>query len=213
MRAVTGNDESVFRTCKALFPCGTRYGEELGADLMTGDLPAARAALKAAGYAGEKVVVLNPADVPSIAPFGHVTYDYFKKLGLNAELADTDWGSLVQRRNSREPAEKGGWSVFHTWWFGTSLAHPAISTVIRGLGAKGWAGWYENATIEKLTAQWLSAPDEANRDKLAEAIHREALATVPSVPLGRFFINTAYRKEMTGMLEGTTPVAWNLAWS
>ena len=28
--------------------------------------------------------MLNPADVPSIAPFGHVTYDYFRKLGMNA---------------------------------------------------------------------------------------------------------------------------------
>ena len=213
MRAVTGNDESLFQQCKALFPCGTRYGQQLGADIMQGDLAAARAALKASGYAGEKVVVLNPADVPSIAPFGHVTYDYFRKLGMNAEMADVDWGSLVQRRNSREPVEKGGWSVFHTWWFGTSLAHPAISSVIRGLGAKGWPGWYENATVEKLTADWLIAATEPERDRLAEAIHREALATLPSAPLGRFFINTAYRKDLSGMLEGTTPVPWNLAWS
>jgi len=213
MQAVTGNDESLYTTCKALFPCGTRYGVELGKDIMQGNLEAARAALKASGYNGEKVVVLNPADVPSIAPFGHVTFDYFKKLGLNAEMADVDWGSLVQRRNSREPIEKGGWSVFHTWWFGTSLAHPAISTTIRGLGAKGWAGWFENAKIESLTSEWLVAPDEDARDKLAEAIHREALDKLPSLPLGRFFINTAYRKDLTGMLEGTTPVAWNLNWA
>ena len=212
MRAVTGNDESLFKPCRALFPCSTRYGQELGMDVFRGDLAAGRAALKTSGYAGEKVVILNPADVPSIAPFGHVTFDYFRKLGLNVELADVDWGSLVQRRNSREPVEKGGWSVFHTWWFGTSLAHPAISTVIRGMGAKGWAGWYENATVETLTAQWLVAPDEAERDRLAEAIHRETLATLPSAPLGRFFINTAYRKELGGMLEGTTPMPWNLAW-
>jgi peptide/nickel transport system substrate-binding protein len=210
MRAVTGNDDSLFVTCKALFPCGTRYGQEIGKDVIRGDLKAAQAALKASGYNGEKTVVLNPADVPSIAPFGHVTYDYLRKLGMNVELADTDWGSLVQRRNSKEPVEKGGWSVFHTWWFGTSLATPAISTVIRGLGAKGWAGWYENAEVERLTAEWLVAPTEAERDKAALAIHEETMRTLPSLPLGRFFINTAYRKDLSGMLEGTTPVAWNL---
>ena len=213
MRAVTGNDESLFVTCKALFPCGTRYGQELGKEIIKGDLDAARAALKASGYNGEKVVVLNPADVPSIAPFGHVTFDYFKKLGLNAELADTDWGSLVQRRNSREPVEKGGWSVFHTWWFGTSLAHPAISTVVRGLGAKGWAGWFENAKIEGLTADWLTAAAEADRDRLAREIHVEALDKLPALPLGRFFINTAYSKNLKGMLEGTSPMPWNLEWA
>jgi peptide/nickel transport system substrate-binding protein len=213
MRAVTGNNESLFSTCKALFPCGTRYGVELGKDVIRGDLAAAQAALKASGYNNEKVVVLNPADVPSIAPFGHVTFDYLRKLGMNVELADTDWGSLVQRRNSREPVERGGWSIFHTWWFGTSLAHPAISTTIRGLGAKGWAGWYENAKVESLTSEWLVAPTEADRDRLAEAIHREVLGTLPSLPLGRFFINTGYNKDLKGMLEGTTPVAWNLEWA
>jgi peptide/nickel transport system substrate-binding protein len=213
MRAVTGNDESLFVTCKALFPCGTRYGQEIGKDVIRGDLKAAQAALKASGYNNEKVVVLNPADVPSIAPFGHVTFDYLKRLGMNVELADVDWGSLVQRRNSREPVERGGWSIFHTWWFGTSLATPAISTVIRGLGAKGWAGWYENAEVERLTAEWLVAPTEAERDKAALAIHEETIRTLPSLPLGRFFINTAYRSNLSGMLEGTTPVAWNLDWT
>jgi peptide/nickel transport system substrate-binding protein len=213
MRAVTGNDESLFVTCKALFPCGTRYGEEIGKDIIKGDLAAARAALRASGYNNEKVILLNPADVPSISPFGHVTFDYFKKLGLNVELVDTDWGSLVQRRNSREPVERGGWSVFHTWWFGTSLAHPAISTVIRGLGTRGWAGWFENAKVESLTAEWLSAATEAERDTLAAGIHRETMDTLPSLPLGRFFINTAYNRNLRGMLECTSPLPWNLEWT
>jgi len=213
MRAVTGNDESLFSTCKSLFPCGTRYGQELGKDIIRGDLAAARAALKASGYNGEKVVLLNPVDVPSIAPFGHVTFDYLRKLGMNADIIDTDFGSMVQRRNSREPIEKGGWSMFHTWWFGTSLAHPAISTIIRGLGTKGWAGWFENAKVESLTAEWLAAATEAERDRLATAIHRETLDTLPSLPLGRFFVNTAYRRDIKGMLEGTTPVPWNLEWA
>ena len=213
MRAVTGNDTEAFRDCKALFPCGTPYGQELGTDLMTGNLDAARAALKAAGYANEKVIIINPADVASISPFGQVTFDYFKKLGLNVELADMDWGTLVQRRNSKESVEKNGWSVFHSWWIGTSIAHPAVSTVIRGLGAKGWPGWYASDTIEKLTAEWLAAGTETERIRLAEAIHRDSLAQVPTVPLGRFFLFTAYRKSLTGMLEGTTPYPWNLSWA
>ena len=41
----------------------------------------------------------------------------------------------------------------------------------------------------------------------------EALATVPTVTLGRFFILTGYRKELHGMLEGTSPYPWNLSWA
>ena len=212
MRAVTANDPELFRTCKSLFPCGTPYGRELGAEAMGNDLPGARAALKAAGYAGQKVVVINPADVPSIAPFGHVTYDYFRKLGLNVELADSDWGTLIQRRNRKDAPDKGGWSVFHSWWIGTSLAHPAISTAIRGLGAKGWPGWYSNPRVEQLTAAWIAAPAEADQHRLADEIHREVFDTVPTVPLGRFFIKTAFRRNLQGMLEGTSPYPWNLSW-
>ncbi len=213
MRAITGNDPQAFRDCKALFPCGTQYGQELGKDLITGDLDAARAALKAAGYNNEKVIIINPADVASIAPFGHVTFDYYKKLGLNVELADTDWGTLVQRRNSKEPVEKGGWSVFHSWWIGTSIAHPAVSAPIRGLGNTGWPGWYKSDTIEKLTAEWLTATTEEDRNRAIDAIHRDSLNNVPTVPLGQFFLYTAYRKNLTGMLEGTTPYPWNLSWA
>jgi peptide/nickel transport system substrate-binding protein len=213
MRAVAGNEEDLFTSCKALFPCSTRYGEEIGTDTFRSDLAAARAALQASGYNGEKVVVLNPADLPSLAPFGHVSFDYFRKLGLNVELASVDWGTLVQRRISKEPVEKGGWSVFHARLFGTSIAHPAISSIIRGLGTKGWPGWFDSAEVERLTEAWLTAPDDAGRDQLARAIHREVIDTLPSLPLGRFFVNSASRKDLKGMLDGTSPVPWNLEWA
>ena len=213
MSAVTGNDPSIYRTCKALFPCGTPYGEELGKNLMTGDLASARAEIKASGYAGERIVILNPGDVATIAPFGHVTFDLFKKLGLNVEMQEMDWNTLAQRRTKADPVDKGGWSVFHNWWLGTSFADPSISVVLRGLGAKGWAGWYSNETIEALTAQWLRAPDQADRNRLVTEIHQEALSTVPTVVLGRFFILTAHRKNLVGLLQGTSPYPWNLRWA
>jgi peptide/nickel transport system substrate-binding protein len=213
MSAVTGSDTTIYRTCKALFPCGTPYGEELGASGMTGDVAAARAALKAAGYAGEKVVILNPADVPTIAPFGHVTFDYLKQIGMNAELQEMDWNTLAQRRTKAEPPDKGGWSIFHNWWLGTSISNPAISTAVRGLGAKGWAGWFTDDRIEALTAEWTTAAGDDDRARLARDIHQLALDAVPTVILGRFFILSAHRKGLRGLLEGTSPFPWNLSWA
>jgi peptide/nickel transport system substrate-binding protein len=213
MSAVTGGDSALHRACKALFPCGTPYGEEIGAEDMTGDINAARAALKQAGYAGEKVVILNPADVATIAPFGQVTYAYLKELGMNAELQEMDWNTLAQRRAKTDPIDKGGWSLFHNWWLGTSFANPAISTVVRGLGAKGWAGNFTHAEIERLTAEWTRAPTADERARLVRQIHQEAMTAVPTVVLGRFFILTAHRKGLTGLLQGTSPYPWNLGWA
>jgi peptide/nickel transport system substrate-binding protein len=213
MSAVTGGDNSIWRSCKALFPCGTRYGQELGAEQMTGDVAAARRALKAAGYAGEKVVILNPADVPTIAPFGQVTFAYLKDLGMNVEIQEMDWNTLAQRRAKADPVDKGGWSIFHNWWLGTSFINPAISAVVRGLGAKGWAGSFTHEKIEALTSDWVVAPTEADRLRLAAAIQREALDSVPAVVLGQFFILSAHRKGLTGLLESTSPYPWNLRWT
>jgi ABC-type transport system substrate-binding protein len=72
--------------------------------------------LQEAGYNGQKAVIINPTDFATIGPLGDITYDMFKKIGINAELQDTDWGSVVQRRATREPVENGGWSAFHTWF-------------------------------------------------------------------------------------------------
>jgi peptide/nickel transport system substrate-binding protein len=213
MSAVTGNDPAIYRSCKALFPCGSPYGEELGTAQMTGDIPAARAALKAAGYAGEKVVILNPADVPTIGPFGQVTFDYLKKIGMNVELQEMDWNTLAQRRTKLESPDKGGWSIFHNWWLGTSIANPAITPIVRGLGAKGWAGSFADEKIEALTAQWMVAPTDAERIQLAREIQLLGLDAVPTVILGRFFILSAHRKGLHGLLGGTSPFPWNLSWT
>ncbi len=213
MTAVTGGDSSIYRTCKALFPCDTPYGEELGGAGMTGDVAAAKRALDAAGYKGEKIVILNPADVPTIAPFGQVTYEYLRQLGMNVELQEMDWNTLAQRRTKPDAPEKGGWSIFHNWWLGSSFVNPAISPVLRGLGAKGWAGWFTDDKIEQWTEQWTSVATEEERRQIVHAMHVHALDAVPSVILGRFFILTAHRKGLTGILEGTAPFPWNVSWS
>ncbi|HEY0421786.1 MAG TPA: ABC transporter substrate-binding protein, partial [Rhodopila sp.] len=133
--------------------------------------------------------------------------------GMNVEIQEMDWNTLAQRRTKADPIDKGGWSIFHNWWLGTSIANPAISTVVRGLGAKGWAGWYSNEKIEALTADWTHASTDEARHSLARSIHQEAMNSVPTVVLGRFFILTAHRKGLRGLLQGTSPYPWNLSWT
>jgi len=212
MRATLGDDRNVWRECRSLFPCGTPLGIE---DLSEFNRPPrsldrARAALQASGYNGEKVVIINPTDFPLIGPLGQITADRLKRIGMNVELADTDWGTVVQRRVRREPVEQGGWSIFHT--YGSSLAYlnPGVSSLVKGPGANGWFGWYTSPRAEELVQAWLDAAEPERQRSLANEINKLAQDDVATIPLGQFFIRTAHRRSITGLAKGSMPYPWSV---
>ncbi len=210
MQALTGGDPTSYSNCRSMFPCGTPYGADTALRHMPADLSRARAALKAAGYDGTKVVVLSPADVPTIHPMGEVTADLLKRLGMNVEFAAMDWSTLVARRANREAADKGGWSIFHTWAASSILGSPVEHFPLRGLGARGWAGWFGDEQIEALTANWTTAANDAARAEVADAIQQRAFETVPFIHCGQFQIRTAYRAYLSGIIEGNAAYMWNV---
>lgn len=211
MQAVTGNDPTSYQICHSFFPCGTPYGNPISPDPMAAaDFNLAKQLVQQAGYKGEKIVILNPTDFPTIQPFGEITYANLKKLGLNVDLVETDWGTVVQRRESKAPADQGGWSIFHTWWTGDGIMNPAISAIIRGQGAKGWFGWYDSPAMEALNARWLVAPTEQERGAIVNDMQKLAFTDVPTVPLGLFYIHTAYRSALAGVVPAPTAVPWGV---
>jgi peptide/nickel transport system substrate-binding protein len=210
MRAILGDDQSVWRECRSLFPCGTPLGVEDLSELARPprSLDRAKTALAASGYRSERVVIINPTDFPLIGPHGQVTADLLRRLGMNVDLAESDWGTVVQRRVRQEPVEQGGWSVFHT--YGSSLAYlnPAVSSLVKGPGRSGWFGWYESPRMQELVQAWMDAPDAERQKSLADEINKLAQDDVATVPLGQFFIRTAYRKSITGLAKGSMPYPW-----
>lgn len=212
LRGVTGNDPSGFRVCPSMWPCGTTYESATGNDLLRGprDLEKVKAELRTAGYNGEKIVIINPTDFPTIGPFGQVTADLLRRLGMNVELAEMDWGSVVQRRASKAAPDAGGWSIFHTWWPSVSIINPAVNATLRGQGERGWFGWYSNPAVEDAASQWLQASTEEEQKRLADLIQRESFEKAPILPLGQFFIATAYRSGLSGFVPGNAPYPWNI---
>ncbi|MBS7809318.1 ABC transporter substrate-binding protein [Roseococcus pinisoli] len=212
MRSTLGDDTSVWRECRSLFPCGTPLGIEDLSPLNAAprNLDRARAALQASGYKGEKVVIINPTDFPLIGPHGQITADRLRRIGMNVELVETDWGTVVQRRVRREPVEQGGWSIFHT--FGSSLAYlnPGVSSLVKGPGANGWFGWYESARAQELVQSWLDEVDPARQQSLANELNRLAQDDVATIPLGQFVVRTAYRRRITGLAKGSMPYPWGV---
>src|SRR5439155_546062 len=70
------------------------------------------------------IILINTHEIASIGALGDVTANNLKKLGVNVEIADSDWGTMVARRAKKEPPEQGGWHIFHTTSGGASVYSP-----------------------------------------------------------------------------------------
>jgi len=209
MRAAQGDDTSSWSTTPSIWPRETPYFAD-HSDLMPGDVAKARAMLKEAGYGNQKVVIINPTDFPDIGPLGQVTADTLKRAGMNVDLAESDWGTVIQRRNSREATDKGGWSIFHTTGPAAYYGNPAMSPLIRGQGEAGWFGWWKSDRAEALTQEWLFATDEPGQKKAATELGRLGMEEVATVPLGQFTLRTAFRNTITDVQDGTAPYPWGV---
>src|SRR5947208_11662764 len=212
MGAAAG-DPKYWKTCAALFGCGTPFETNAGADaLLSGpNLATAKRLIQGAGYKDEKIVLLSATDQSIVHGQALVTLDALRKAGLNVELQANDWGTLITRRTSKEPVEKGGWSIFHTWTAAPDFFSPAVNLPLRANGEKAWFGWPTDPKIEELIHAWLDAPDLAAQKKLAADIQVEAYTNdVPYVPTGQFVAPTAYRKNLEGIIIAPVVFLWNV---
>jgi len=206
------DDPNSTQACHSFFPCGTPYGVASSPDPLEGPVSAeeGRRLLAQAGYKGERVVILNPSDQPTIATLGEMTFDLLKRLGMNAELATSDWATVVQRRASKGPIEHGGWNIFHTWNTGASMSNPMQNSPLRGLGQAGWFGWYASQRMEELASAWLHADTHAERLAIGARMQVLGLDDAPTIPLGQFFLKTAYRSQITGIRPAPVPFPWGV---
>ncbi len=194
-----------------MFTPGTPLANDTGISAITGprDMDKLRADMVAAGYKGEKVALVVPADFPTIKAMSDVGADLLRRLGMNVDYQATDWGSLLQRRGRKDPVASGGWSMFFTFGSGVDCSTPAAHLMLRSNGENAWFGWPTDPKIEALRDAWFVAPDLATQKRIASELQEEAFTTVPFVPLGQYFQSTAYRSNLTGVLNGFATF-WNV---
>jgi peptide/nickel transport system substrate-binding protein len=115
----------------------------------------------------------------------------------------------VQRVFSKKPAAEGGWSIFCVSLQGTDALTPATHRFLRGNGDQAAAGWPSSPELEKLHDNWLDATDVASQRQIAAKIQAQAFIDVPYCPLGTSYFETAYRSDLTGVLDGQA-IFWNV---
>jgi len=211
LQAVAG-DPAYWRTCYSFYTCGTPMATEAGADALKAprDLERAKALVKESGYQGEKIVVLDATDYAAVHAEALVTADLLKRIGLNVELATSDWGTVLTRRAKRGPVEEGGWSIFHTSFQGPDALDPVVNNGLRADGTRAWFGWPSDPKLEELRNRWLASEDFAEKQKLAAEAQVEGFASVPYIPLGQFAIPTAWRDDLDGIILSPVIEIWNV---
>ena len=211
MEAVAGENPAIWNDHVGVFPPGNPLATDAGMDLLSGAhaVAALRQEVAASGYKGEKITFLIATDVPRIAAICQVGADMLRQIGLNVDDVATDWGTVVQRTNNREPLDHGGWSMFGSFWGGYDFLTPAGYLPLRGNGAAAWNGWPTSPKLEVLRQEWLLAVDETTQRDIARRIQLQAWTDVPFLPLGLYYQPTAYRADLTGMLKGL-PLFTNL---
>jgi peptide/nickel transport system substrate-binding protein len=210
--AALAGDKQNWDVCPSFFTCGTPMASEAGSAVLSGkrDFDKAKKLIAEAGYKGEKIVVMDAVDQPVAHSQALVVTELLKKLNLNVDLQAVDWGTLVTRRASKEPIDKGGWNIFGTGWVGADMLDPVEELPLKTNGANAWFGWPSDDKLEELRGQWIKAATPDERKKLASAIQERAFEVVPYLPTGQWKPVTAYRKNLKGVMQAPAFLMWNV---
>jgi len=177
MVAIVGTDPKEYVVDVGFFAPSSPFATDAGLAPLKGprDLERAKRLLREAGYTNQPVRLIGPTDDLEPMAMAQVTADLFRRLGLNLDVAMTDWGTMLQRRTNRGPVAQGGWSVFCTAFSSVDVFNPIGHLPLRGNGGDGWAGWADIPRLEALRDAWFEATDDAARKPICEDMQRVAM--------------------------------------
>ena len=214
LRAIAGSPQN-YTICPAFFICGSPLESKVGTEALAGfDLDKARQLMKESGYKGEKVVMMVSTTHSFLNAAGLVSAQNLRKIGVNVDVQQMDWGTLTSRRPNKEnPAtSKKGWHIFHTASKAVNaLSPPLMSTVSGGGAAKGWYGWPSNPLIDKYRDELSEAVTLAAKKSAVDKLQGEMFKTVSYINYGYWVNPAAYRSSLKGLILSPVPVYWNVA--
>ena len=163
-----------------------------------------------AGYDGKPVVVLQATDHYFANPAGLFIAHWLRQAGINVDLAASDWGALLTRRAVKKPPAEGGWNIFSTTATGLAFADPIKFPATRRTATRpGSAG--RRTTCRRSCATNGRRADARRAQEVARELQKNAWDYVHHLYLGQFFRNSAWRKNVRGVIGMPEMVGfWNM---
>jgi peptide/nickel transport system substrate-binding protein len=131
-------------------------------------------------------------------------------MGMTVDFVATDWGTVGQRRASKNPPGEGGWSMFHTWHAGADCASPVGNIGIRAGGDKAWFGWPNKPEIDAETSKWYDAKTLDEEKAIIANVNRMGMEHVLYIPTGFYYSYQAWRSNLSGIEGGPLPWFWGV---
>jgi peptide/nickel transport system substrate-binding protein len=213
MSAIAGSNSDDWRDGIGLFGTGTPFATDAGTEIIRSprNYPAVKQALAAAGYKGETFVVMAPTDVSELGNLTRTGAEQLRRAGMNVNLQEMDFGSVVRRRSNQGPPDKGGYNMFCTL-IDRSLpnVHPYGNLAIRADGKEVLNGWASSPRVEELRAAWLAAAGFEEQKRICTELQKQLWIDVPFIPMGEYWQATAYRKQLTDVLPGCFAVFYGV---
>lgn len=198
--------------CPAYFFCGSPLETTAGAQgLREPNLERARALLREAGYANQRIVFMNATDSPINNAATLTMAAQMQRGGLNMDVPAMDWATLTQRRNRREPVDQGGWSLFVTVANVLDGQNPLTNLYLASPCEGGLTGWPCDQQLEDLRRSWWEERNPARRREILDRVHARAYEVLPYINAGQFRTLAAYRANIEGIRQTTIPVFWGVS--
>jgi peptide/nickel transport system substrate-binding protein len=200
MRAAIGNPK-YYRTCASYFGCGVPMENDENTQWFkeAPNKAKAKQLFQESGYDGRPVVILQPTNFAVFNAALQLLAQWLKEIGVNAQLATSDWGSVITRRAVRDPPEKGGWNISSAAILSESASNLISFVGHAASGETSWFGWPSNRLHEQLREKWARANPQ-DRLAIAKEVQRNAWDFVPRVYMGQYLRPSAWRSNVRGVL-------------
>src|SRR5436190_10893499 len=192
------------RSCPSFWMCGTPLTTDAGAAGNKFDMAAAKAELKASGYKGEPVIILEVSGSISQTA-SRVLVQNMRDIGFTVDQQPRDWPTVLARR-----AKKEGWSMFPVYSNGTDMYSPLTHFYVAAT-CNDFPGWSCDNRVPELLKAFTRAATLEERQKIAAEIQVIAYEMVPSLMWGQFTIPAGYRTDLKGLIQSSYPMFWEVA--
>lgn len=205
-------DPALILVCHAFFVCGSPQETMAGVPEGLGRSPAkVHELLRASGYDGRPIVVMDPTDNPFMHTATLVLVQQMQQVGFRTEVQAMDFAAMSARRASRNSPTNGGWDIGLTFWNGLGASDPVGNVPMQASCAAAWPGWPCDAAHQALIDAYPYAQDTTERRRILEALQVSAYQIVPYVPFGQWYLPSALNPKLSGVLAMPgVVIGWNI---